>query len=113
MASSNDSAFVEDVDIEREMRARLHTRTNSSSSKHGHAHAPSKKSSASSPVPEADEEAPLLSDAGSSYSGRGSVDSRDGNEEPEWFGYAELRGLPWWKKPSVCCRRHRKLQHEF
>jgi hypothetical protein len=58
---------------------------------------------ASSPLLEAvDERAPLL--------GNG-ISHNDGGEEPvEWFGTAEFKGLPWWKRPSVfrfrMVRRH-------
>lgn len=92
MVDSNDAAFAQDVDIEQEIRERQRNGRNGSTAR--------LQRVAPTPV-EADEEAPLLSDAGSSYSGRDSADGRGKNSEQEWFGYAELRGLPWWKKPSV------------
>ncbi|KAF2678100.1 tetracycline-efflux transporter-like protein [Lentithecium fluviatile CBS 122367] len=91
MASSNDAIFAEEVEIDQEVRERERRGGNGSKS----------KLRTVSPTPEIDEEAPLLSDAGSSYDGRESVDSRGKRREPEWFGHAELRGLPWWKKPSI------------
>ena len=45
------------------------------------------------------EDSPLLGN-GRRHSSSGS--KGNGNEEPvEWFGTADLRGLPWWKRPSV------------
>jgi len=92
MADSNDSVFAQDVDIDQEQRERQRRPQNG----------PASRLRSVSPNPVSDEEAPLLSDPGSSYDGRGSTDGPIENSEPEWFGYAELRGLPWWKKPSVC-----------
>jgi hypothetical protein len=91
MADSNAGMLAQEVDIEREIRDRQRNGRNGSTA----------KLHSVSPTPEVDEEAPLLSDAGSSYNGRDSADGRGKDIEPEWFGYAELRGLPWWKKPSV------------
>ncbi|KAF2864713.1 major facilitator superfamily domain-containing protein [Massariosphaeria phaeospora] len=48
---------------------------------------------------DADEQAPLLSEASNGI--RASLESDHGDEEPEWFGTAELRGIPWWKRPSI------------
>jgi hypothetical protein len=89
MADSNDAVIAQDAGIEHERRERQRNGFNGARLK------------SVSPTPEMDEEAPLLSDAGSSYNGRDSADGRGHHNEPEWFGHAELRGLPWWKKPSV------------
>ncbi|KAF2791201.1 tetracycline-efflux transporter-like protein [Melanomma pulvis-pyrius CBS 109.77] len=93
--ATNDAAFAGDADIDEQMRSRssrsasaLHTR-----------HAQSGRSGQSSPALEYNgEEEPLLGSAGSS---RGSVGSGSGSEPQEWFGTAELSGLPWWKRPSI------------
>jgi hypothetical protein len=93
MASSNDAVFVSDVDVERDIREREGRGGNGSTT--------NAKLRSVSPTPLMGEEAPLLSDAGSSYNGRESTDNPGKNGDVEWHGHAELRGLPWWKKPSV------------
>lgn len=89
MAATTDSAFVEDVDIERELEARVR----GSSQSH--------KSGATSPGPNSDnEDAPLLRASGDDDYGSAHGDERNDSEE-EWDGDADFRGLPWWKRPSV------------
>jgi hypothetical protein len=92
MSSSTDAVFVSDVDIEQDLKEREGRVGNGSTG----------QLQSVSPTPEVDEEAPLLSDTGSSYGGRESLDNHGKNREPEWHGHAELRGLPWRKRPSVC-----------
>jgi len=58
-----------------------------------------------------DEEAPLLADGRQRSGVTITAEYDNGINEPEWFGYAELRGIPWWKRPSVpisllLARRH-------
>ncbi|KAF5848466.1 hypothetical protein GGP41_005825 [Bipolaris sorokiniana] len=89
MAATTDSAFVEDVDIERELEARVR----GSSQSH--------KSGATSPGPNSDnEDAPLLRASGDDDYGSAHGDERNDSEE-EWDGDADFRGLPWWKRPSA------------
>jgi hypothetical protein len=95
MATTTDSAFVDDVDVEREIRVRASTRPY--------------KSGATSPGPDNDnEDAPLLhasrDDYGSSH-GDDDDDENNTNREQEWAGDADFRGLPWWKRPSVRASR--------
>lgn len=99
MASSTDAAFVEDVDMDRELRARA----GGSSKSH--------KSGATSPGPDSDnEDAPLLNITRDGYGSSGG--DSDDNEEEQWNGDADFRGLPWWKRPSVRASRpmHRHME---
>ncbi|KAF2191505.1 MFS general substrate transporter [Zopfia rhizophila CBS 207.26] len=91
--NSNDAVFAAESEADQELRSR----NRSGPSKARIYPDRSKKSGDSSPEPFVDtEEAPLLSDGGSR---RGSVESD--TDSPEWFGTAELQGLPWWKRPSI------------
>ncbi|KAI1528811.1 BaeS Signal transduction histidine kinase [Pyrenophora tritici-repentis] len=87
MASSTDAAFVEEIDVEQELRMRANQKRPT-------------KSGVNPPTRDSDDEdAPLLSPSRHDY---GSVDDEyDNNEEYEWVGDADFRGLPWWKRPSI------------
>ncbi|KNG48296.1 tetracycline-efflux transporter [Stemphylium lycopersici] len=88
MASSTDAAFVEDADVDRELRARARGASKSH------------KSGATSPGPDSDtEDAPLLNTSRDGYGSSGG--DSDDNEEGQWDGDADFRGLPWWKRPSI------------
>ena len=87
---TNDAAIVADVEVDQMLRAR----NNGSGSKPALAHERTNKPGASSSSLDMDEQAPLLED--------GERSSHDGDdEETEWFGITEIKGLPWWKRPSV------------
>lgn len=112
MASSNEAAFVEDVDIDQELRSRA-TTSRSRSNPHLTLNRPVAHSQRS----ESDaEDAPLLSPTSNGY---GSVDGDENeNDEEDWPGAADFRGLPWWKRPSVGLTvyqspRHRTNQHRY
>ncbi|KAJ5056739.1 hypothetical protein J3E72DRAFT_221417 [Bipolaris maydis] len=88
MAATTDSAFVEDVDVERELEARV----KGSSQSH--------KPGVTSPGPDTDnEDAPLLRTSADDY-GSAHGDEHNDSEE-QWAGHADFRGLPWWKRPSI------------
>lgn len=88
MASTTDAAFVEDIEVEQEFRARVRNLKKAN------------KSGATSPGPDSDnEDAPLL--ASSRHNNGGANGHGNDNEEEEWAGDADFRGLPWWKRPSV------------
>ncbi|KAJ4355818.1 uncharacterized protein N0V89_003839 [Didymosphaeria variabile] len=98
MSSSNDAAFLEEEEIAREFRARLRARQEAvRANKAQDIRQHPNRLDGNPRAAESSEDAPLLgrNDA------TGSADSEDDGSEPEWFGYAELRGLPWWKRPSV------------
>ncbi|PSN74083.1 tetracycline-efflux transporter-like protein [Corynespora cassiicola Philippines] len=87
---TNDAAIVADVEVDQMLRAR----NNGSGSKPALAHERTNKPGASSSSLDMDEQAPLLED--------GERSSHDGDdEETEWFGITEIKGLPWWKRPSI------------
>lgn len=95
--SSND-AVLEEEEIAREFRARLRTRQEAArANKARGARERSNKADVHSRAIERGEDTPLL---GRHASDR-SADSEGDGSEPEWFGYAELKALPWWKRPSV------------
>ena len=97
--SNNDEIFAVEAEIDEQVRLR-----SSGSSKSHTTRLRLGKSGQSSQVLERnDEEQPLL-DIGIGPSSRGRAGSDGGSELEEWFGTAELKGLPWWKKPSVCER---------
>lgn len=81
--NENDEVFAREPELDEQARSRAN----------GKAHALRKRPQA---VPE---QAPLLGDAVNSR--RSSFDSDNESEPVEWFGTAELQGLPWWKRPSV------------
>ncbi|KAH7110577.1 tetracycline-efflux transporter-like protein [Dendryphion nanum] len=92
-ANTSEGAFVADSDMDQAVLSR----DNGSSSRGQHL---VKKSGDSSPALESvNEDSPLLGD-NTTNSRRESTDS-DGPDGPEWFGIAEFKGLPWWKKPSI------------
>ncbi|KAL1605211.1 hypothetical protein SLS60_004755 [Paraconiothyrium brasiliense] len=91
MSSSNDAAFLEEEEIAREFRARLRARQEAA-----RANKVQNFRQRPNQLDENGEEAPLLGHSDST----GSADNEGDNSEPEWFGYAELRGLPWWERPS-------------
>ncbi|KAH7374274.1 major facilitator superfamily domain-containing protein [Pyrenochaeta sp. MPI-SDFR-AT-0127] len=99
MASNNDAAFVEDVDVDQALQSRI----TASTSKPKAPFRMPKRSGASSPRDDSDnEDAPLLSPTRNAYGsadGDGSSSGDDG--EDEWPGVADFRGLPWWKRPSI------------
>ncbi|KAF1962020.1 tetracycline-efflux transporter-like protein [Byssothecium circinans] len=101
MATSIESPFAEDVDIEQELRER--TRQNGSSSAPNRTSTTRNKSGVRESIDaEVDETAPLLDNTTRSDDEEGSTDNGTGDsEQEEWFGYAEFRGLPWWKRPSI------------
>lgn len=101
MSSSNDAAFLEEEEIARDFRARLRARQEAArANRSSRIRGQSNKSGRAANVKDVGEESPLLGRSrDNSSSSRGTGESDD---EAEWFGYAELRGLPWWKKPSVC-----------
>jgi hypothetical protein len=95
--SNSDEIFAGEAEIDEQVRLR-----SSSSSKPHTARSRLGKSGQSSQALERnDEEQPLL---GAGANSRGRAGSDGGSELEEWFGTAELKGLPWWKKPSVCKR---------
>jgi hypothetical protein len=96
--SNNDEVFAGDADIDEQFRSRT-----TSSHKPRNARSRSYKSGQSSHALDLnDEEEPLLvTGAGAGTSSRGRAGSNGEGEPEEWFGTAELKGLPWWKKPSV------------
>ncbi|KAF2653079.1 MFS general substrate transporter [Lophiostoma macrostomum CBS 122681] len=60
----------------------------------------SAKSTGMSPAPlAAEEDTPLL--GGRREEARSDADSNAESEPVEWFGTAEIQGLPWWKRPSI------------
>jgi hypothetical protein len=92
--STNDEIFAGEAEIDEQVRLR-----SSGNSKPRTAPLRSSKSGQSSQALDRnDEEQPLL---GTGASSRGRAGSDGGSEPEEWFGTAELKGLPWWKKPSV------------
>jgi hypothetical protein len=98
--SNNDEVFAGDADIDEQFRSRT-----TSSYKPRYVRSRSHKSGHSShALDRNDEEEPLLetgAGAGAGTSSRGRAGSNGEGEPEEWFGTAELKGLPWWKKPSV------------
>ncbi|KAJ4298130.1 hypothetical protein N0V90_006029 [Kalmusia sp. IMI 367209] len=101
MTSSNEDLFVEDADLDREFEERSRARASASSSKVHLVRDRPNKIDGDSRAPDVNEEAPLLAGHRSSYNSTESTDENGEDSEPEWFGYAELRGLPWWKTPSI------------
>jgi hypothetical protein len=91
--NDTDRLFVADADIDNELRGRTQIGRSGSRKRLN-------KSGQSSPALDSmHESAPLLSDEERSRpSTRGSDGSGD---NVQWFGLADLEGLPWWKKPSV------------
>ncbi|PVI06374.1 tetracycline-efflux transporter-like protein [Periconia macrospinosa] len=87
---SAESPFAEDAEIEQHLREYTHHNQSS----------PPLAVIPAAPIQsdvEVDESAPLLRVSTN-------PDSETGVEEEnteEWFGYAELKGLPWWKRPSI------------
>lgn len=81
--------FVTEVEIDNEIRSGNHTGVALARNR-----PQSRKSNVPSTVQEQDESTALLGD-----------EPHNENEEPdgpEWFGYSELAGLPWYNRPSVC-----------
>jgi hypothetical protein len=104
MSSSNDATFLEEEEIAREFRARLRARQEAArANRSSRIRGQSKKSGKAAHVERVGEESPLLSGSRDNSSSNRGRDASDG-EEPEWFGYTELKELPWWKRPSVCTR---------
>ncbi|KAL5398701.1 hypothetical protein PMIN03_000216 [Paraphaeosphaeria minitans] len=98
MSSSNDAAFLEEEEIAREFRVRLRARQEAArANKAQRVRGRANKVDRRSRTEDGGEDTPLLGRNGST----GSPDSQRDGSEPEWFGYAELRALPWWKRPSI------------
>lgn len=95
MSSSNDAAVIEEQEIAREFRARLRARQEAARARRKH-------SNKIATGPGSSEETPLLGRGDEESVANGTANGEDDGNEPEWFGYAELRQLPWWKRPSVC-----------
>ena len=103
MASNTDAPFVEDVNVNQE----LLSHTGASKLKQNPRFHVSNQPGANSPGTDSDnEDAPLLSPTGDDYE---SVNGgSNGDEEEEWSGLSEFRGLPWWKRPSVRASRYQR-----
>lgn len=97
--SNNDEIFAGEAEIDEQLRLR----GNGSSKPHTARSRLGKSGQSSQALERNDEEQPLLG-TGTGASSRGRAGSDGGSELEEWFGTAELKGLPWWKKPSVCER---------
>jgi hypothetical protein len=85
--NEHDGAFVADISIDQTLKRGGHAKQRRVDKSGQGDHAPDSLG----------EEAPLLGN------GRDSSEGSDG-EDVEWFGTAELQGLPWWKRPSVSQR---------
>ncbi|KAF1967764.1 MFS general substrate transporter [Bimuria novae-zelandiae CBS 107.79] len=97
MSASNDAAILEEEEIAREFRARLRARQEAARANKTHRiREQPGKMNGNTRTEELGEDAPLLS-----CDREGSTDNGDEDGETEWFGYTELQGLPWWKKPSI------------
>ncbi|KAF2015221.1 tetracycline-efflux transporter-like protein [Aaosphaeria arxii CBS 175.79] len=84
--NSNDSTFAADADADQQFQTHENNRRRGIVRPH--------RASGS-----ADENAPLLSNEASN--GRQSLLNDTSSEAVEWFGTAELQGLPWWNRPSI------------
>ena len=112
---NNDAVFQADTEIDTQLRLERRQRRDHTSINGGdvvptaHGRAPAARGRAAS---SGEEETPLLGyseDSRSSYTTPGSIsDGGDGGDERDnddkWAGSADFDGLPWWKRPSVCCR---------
>lgn len=100
MASSADAAFVEDADVDQELRVRASGPKKSNIP----LYMPNKSGASSHRIgsdrDSDSEDARLLSPTQHNY-GSGHDDDNDDGEE-DWLGSVDFRGLPWWKRPSVC-----------
>jgi hypothetical protein len=92
--NENDGIFTTDASLHQERNGRSKTSSQS-------LHKRRDKSAESSSAPQsAPEQVPLLGNRRRSSPSRS--ERSDSTEGPvQWFGTAELQGLPWWKRPSV------------
>lgn len=104
MAANGDAAFVAEVDRDQDTRLRNQP---SGSQTRAPVYMPRQPQAPGSSAPYSesdDEDAPLLNPSAHDYGsadGDSHTGSDNGVEELEWPGEAELRRLPWWKRPSI------------
>ena len=90
--NENEQIFAADPHIDRRERER-------SREAEAEQRRTAKSVSRSPAAPAVSEESPLL---GNGENGVGRDGDSDAESEPaEWFGTAEIKNLPWWKRPSV------------
>jgi len=91
--ATSDATFATDAELDEQVRSR-----SSAASSRPRNGKPGRLGQ-STPVIDVDgERAPLLGAAGGLG---GSAGSEAEGDSSEWFGTADFRGLPWWKRPSV------------
>lgn len=106
MASSTDSAFVDDVDVDEQLLARGNGLGNTHSD--APRHRPNKSGAIAMTDADSDnEDVPLLRPTRNDY---GSADGEGhSNSDEGWPTEADFRGLPWWKRPSVSTFHERSI----